>query len=366
MPIPSLLWKISLKHKATVPFLVVFLCGIFYGARGMWLRETQQSLTRQIAPAVTAAPVEQPGSLSVLDPQNRSVALVLWGRPRALRECLPRIRAFVVDYYKADVFAALDSVPGTDVLISQFGAAVKGASLHRQPSRKEIVTEFMSFPNAQKLLDKCTGWGGGCQNSLSPAKGTEGGSLWQYYWLNVGLELVETHERKRGFKYDWLIASRTDNFFEHPLPPIRLLQPDHYFSPAQEQHGGVNQRIGIMSRNVSDIFFGIWRALRTGLLISKYGRNDEVPYNTEMFTSRWLSLMKVQFAFFMSPSWTHCPSSHASECTPETPCVVSAYTCYHRRWKYGSDFWTAITWRSPDASWKQSRTHDGKVYLEQD
>jgi hypothetical protein len=307
--------------------------------------------------------VEDPPRITVSDPQNRTVALVLWGRPRALRECLPRLRAYVVDFYDADVFAGLDDVPGTMALLQSFGSSLRGVRVHRQPKRSEIVAEFMSFKGAQDLLDKCTGWGGTCQNSLSPAKGTEGGSLWQYFWLHAGLELVEKHENMRGAKYDWVVASRTDNFFEHPLPPVSLLRVGFYYSPVEERHGGVNQRIGIMSRDVGDTFFGIWRAFQSGLLSSKYAAKDTVPYNTEMFTSRWLELMDVKLAFFLSTSWTHCPSSHKSECSLETPCVVSEYACHHKRWKYGGDFWATMRWQSPDESWHESNGPHGSVFL---
>ncbi|KDP36827.1 hypothetical protein JCGZ_08118 [Jatropha curcas] len=77
--------------------------------------------------------------------------------------------------------------------------------------------------------------------------------LLQYFTLVEGcLTMIEDYENQNIFKYDWIIRTRVDGYWNAPLDPQNFI-PGQYLVPSGSNYGGLNDRLGIGDLNVSTI-----------------------------------------------------------------------------------------------------------------
>lgn len=65
--------------------------------------------------------------------------------------------------------------------------------------------------------------------------------------------MISSYETKNRFKYDWIVRTRVDGYWNGPLPPLETLNPEYYHVPYGSRFGGLNDRLGIGSRNTSQV-----------------------------------------------------------------------------------------------------------------
>ncbi|KAJ6399713.1 hypothetical protein OIU77_020297 [Salix suchowensis] len=77
--------------------------------------------------------------------------------------------------------------------------------------------------------------------------------LLQYFNLVEGcLAMIQEHQSLNGFKYDWIVRTRVDGYWNAPLGPENFI-PGHYLVPPGSTYGGLNDRLGIGDLNTSTV-----------------------------------------------------------------------------------------------------------------
>ncbi|GAU30200.1 hypothetical protein TSUD_311510 [Trifolium subterraneum] len=77
--------------------------------------------------------------------------------------------------------------------------------------------------------------------------------LVQYFNLVEGcLTMIKSHQLKNNFKYDWIIRTRVDGYWNSRLGPENFV-PGQYLIPSGSRHGGLNDRFGIGDFRTSSI-----------------------------------------------------------------------------------------------------------------
>ncbi|KAJ6352000.1 hypothetical protein OIU76_001253 [Salix suchowensis] len=77
--------------------------------------------------------------------------------------------------------------------------------------------------------------------------------LLQYFNLVEGcLTMIQEHQSLNGFKYDWIVRTRVDGYWNAPLGPENFI-PGHYLVPPGSTYGGLNDRLGIGDLNTSTV-----------------------------------------------------------------------------------------------------------------
>jgi hypothetical protein len=124
-------------------------------------------------------------------------------------------------------------------------------------------------------------------NDLSAEQG-----LLQYFRLVEGcLTMISSFEKKHRFKYDWIIRTRVDGYWNGPLPPLGKLDPNYYHVPYGSRFGGLNDRLGIGTRNTS------WAALSRLSLIPKLHEQGFRALNSERAFKGQLDVSDVKFQY---------------------------------------------------------------------
>ncbi|KAG0625596.1 hypothetical protein M758_2G067200 [Ceratodon purpureus] len=100
------------------------------------------------------------------------------------------------------------------------------------------------LPESPLVAEVITSWG-------SP-HGTQG--LLQYFNLVEGCYgMVRKYEVLHKFRYDWIIRTRVDGYWNGPLPEIQTLDPKYYYVAAGNDFGGLNDRFGMGNPHTSRV-----------------------------------------------------------------------------------------------------------------
>ncbi|RDX58141.1 hypothetical protein CR513_62565, partial [Mucuna pruriens] len=77
--------------------------------------------------------------------------------------------------------------------------------------------------------------------------------LLQYFNLVEGcLTMINSHQQKNKFKYDWIVRTRVDGYWNAPLGPENFV-PGKYLVPPGSSYGGLNDRLGIGDLRISTV-----------------------------------------------------------------------------------------------------------------
>lgn len=77
--------------------------------------------------------------------------------------------------------------------------------------------------------------------------------LLQYFNLVEGcLTLIQKYQKQHKFKYDWIVRTRVDGYWNAPLHPSNFV-PGRYLVPPGSTYGGLNDRLGIGDLNTSTV-----------------------------------------------------------------------------------------------------------------
>jgi hypothetical protein len=64
--------------------------------------------------------------------------------------------------------------------------------------------------------------------------------------------MIKSHQLKNNFKYDWIIRTRVDGYWNGRPGPENFV-PGQYLIPSGSRHGGLNDRFGIGDLRTSTI-----------------------------------------------------------------------------------------------------------------
>ncbi|CAL4998264.1 unnamed protein product [Urochloa decumbens] len=132
---------------------------------------------------------------------------------------------------------------------------------------------------------------------LTPKKSPKGlQGLLQYFNLVEGcLGLIQSHEVRNNFTYDWIVRTRVDGFWAGPLKPTAF-EPNLYTIPEGSRHGGLNDRLGIGDRKLSTVALSRLTMLKN-LAEARYNNlNSETAFMHQMNLSHIL-VHEHQFRF---------------------------------------------------------------------
>ncbi|XP_054818789.1 uncharacterized protein LOC129318185 [Prosopis cineraria] len=77
--------------------------------------------------------------------------------------------------------------------------------------------------------------------------------LLQYFNLVEGcLTMIKSYEAKKNFKYDWIVRTRVDGYWNRPLDPEHFIAGE-YVVPEGSSYGGLNDRLGIGDQRTSTV-----------------------------------------------------------------------------------------------------------------
>lgn len=62
--------------------------------------------------------------------------------------------------------------------------------------------------------------------------------------------MIEAYQKRKNIKYDWIIRTRVDGYWNAPLAPENFI-PGKYLVPSGSDYGGLNDRLGIGDYNTS-------------------------------------------------------------------------------------------------------------------
>jgi len=120
--------------------------------------------------------------------------------------------------------------------------------------------------------------------------------LLQYFNLVEGcLTMIKTYQAKHKVKYDWIVRTRVDGYWNGPLPPPQSYLNERYIVPPGSQYGGLNDRLGIGNMETTEA--ALSRMSLIPLLHSSGYRN----LNSETAFKHQLDVKGVKYMFKTFP-----------------------------------------------------------------
>lgn len=209
---------------------------------------------------------------------QRRIAVCLVGGARTFELTGKTLRRHLLDVYNnTDVFlnAPLDADSHKFTLLT--GRNLKAARIF-EPER---LTETLL---AQQAI---TAWG-------SP-HGLQG--LLQYFNLVEGCwGMVKKYEVQHGFKYDWVIRTRVDGYWNGPLPDIANLSSEFYYVAEGSDFHGLNDRFGMGDSRTSRAAFARMSLIPVLHERGYRGLNSEAAYKAQLIVSG-VPFRRVQLPF---------------------------------------------------------------------
>ena len=146
-------------------------------------------------------------------------------------------------------------------------------------------------------------------------------------------------EIRLGEKYEWVVAVRPDMEFVLPLPSNRVLQhvssgrmpTGHtralFFMDNNQNHMGVSDRFGILSRDAAPFYFQRLDFILNGSFSEIVQRKSCVDCNSERMLAMWMSATETTLIGLPGFGALLCPKPHDKPLGLRTtaPCEVQGF-----------------------------------------
>ncbi|KAG6550753.1 hypothetical protein Mapa_007657 [Marchantia paleacea] len=208
---------------------------------------------------------------------SKRVAICLVGGARAFELTGPSIKQYLLDPYEdADVF--VHSPVDKDVH--------KLTLLEGFPHLAAIRLFHPKWINETKIASEVL-------TARGSPKGIQG--LLQYFQLVEGcLDMIQAYERLHGFSYAWVIRTRVDGYWNAPMPQMEFFKKSYYYVPHGSGYGGLNDRLGVGTRELSTIALS-----RMALLPKIHELGYRGLYSETAFQAQFTSCnVEVKFSTF--------------------------------------------------------------------
>ncbi|KAJ4702253.1 hypothetical protein OWV82_025361 [Melia azedarach] len=178
--------------------------------------------------------------------------------------------------------------------------------------------------------------------------------LLQYFNLVEGcLKMIESYQQRNNFKYDWIVRTRVDGYWNAPLDPGNFI-PGQYLVPLGSNYGGLNDRLGIGDLNTSMVALSRlslipqldsagFHQLNSETAFKAQLTRQRVPYLAKRFpfcvvTDRKYTFPPSRFGVPVAALSSRGPLSGA-KCRPCTavcqgPCVADVMRSLYRGWSW--------------------------------
>lgn len=107
--------------------------------------------------------------------------------------------------------------------------------------------------------------------------------------------MIKSYQIKHNIRYDWIVRTRVDGYWNGPLPPPESYSKNKYIVPSGSQFGGLNDRLGIGDMETSEV------ALSRMSLIPILYDNNYRNLNSETAFKHQLDVKGVGYMFKTFP-----------------------------------------------------------------
>lgn len=221
---------------------------------------------------------ELPNDNTKLPTKNGRIAICLVGGARRFELTGPSLLKYVLNRYN-----------NTDVFLhAPFDKDSHKFSFLRNANSLAVVRIFSPEKINTTAVEADVLTSNGSPNGLQ--------GLMQYFNLVEGcLTMIKSYQAKYKVKYDWIMRTRVDGYWNGPLPPPQSYLSKYYIVPPGSQFGGLNDRLGIGNMKTTEA--ALSRMSLIPLLHSSGYRN----LNSESAFKHQLDVKGVEFKFMKFP-----------------------------------------------------------------
>lgn len=162
------------------------------------------------------------------------------------------------------------------------------------------------------------------------------GILQQFKSVEMCASVISSFERRKGFRYEWILRTRVDGYWMGPPPPLAVLDQEGYTIPGGSDWGGLNDRLGMGPRNISLLALRRLSAMNALVLRGGFEQlNAERVYRAHMaylgiqvvrydFPFCILSRKKGMPAFPVAAALSSTAALNGAKCRPCRPSLTGA------------------------------------------